>query len=138
MKKNQNKNYIKEFVKNNGLRIGVPFGVEDYRKNIWKCYIEESFDLCLIGDKAFNADRLLLGLLKGEYNISLNKISDIGEILGVEINVPFKVKEVEFINAPIVDTYTLTENGLINSKGKPASDCLMKLSTGEYVIVEED
>lgn len=137
MKKNQNKNYIKEFMKNNGLRIGVPFGVEDYRKNIWKCYIEESFDLCLIGDKAFNADGLLLGLLKGEYNISLNKISDIGEILGVEINVPFKVKEAEFINAPIVDTYILTENGLIGSEGEPAPDCLMKLSTGEYVIVED-
>lgn len=137
-----NKNYIKEFMKDNNIEINMPFSIEgDGGYTVCeKCFISKDFLLCTQReDNSINVlnSTLFLLLLMGEYRIA-NKIKAVAKILGVEMNEPFKVKEDEWLDIATVGEYTLTNNGLIDSKGNPASECLTRLLTGKRVIVEED
>lgn len=138
--KNNNKNYIKEFMKENNIKINMPFEIEGNNGYTVceRCFIDENLLLYTLNeDKGIKVNEtLFLFLLAGEYKVA-SKIKMVARILGVEMNEPFKVRETEFLGIATVSKYTLTENGLIDSKGKPAPEYLTHLLTGQYVIVED-
>lgn len=140
--KNNNKNYIKEFMKENNIKANMPFEIESKEGDYTvyeNCFMGENFSLYIIKgrDDIKQDNTALLLLLMGEYRIA-NKIKAVAKILGVEMNEPFKVKEDEWLDIATVGEYILTNNGLIDSKGNPAPECLTRLLTGKRVIIEED
>lgn len=140
--KNNNKNYIKEFMKENNIKANMPFEIESKEGDYTvyeNCFMDENFSLYIIKgrDNIKQDNTALLLLLMGEYRIA-NKIKAVAKILGVEMNKPFKVKEDKWLDIAAVGEYTLTNNGLIDSKGNPAPECLTRLLTGKRVIIEED
>ena len=60
-----------------------------------------------------------------------NKMKQVAELLGVEFNKPFKIKEVGY------NPYTLKESGLYNKYNACVISLLYGLLTGEYEIEKE-
>ena len=60
-----------------------------------------------------------------------NKMKEVAELLGVEMNEPFNIKEYEF------NPCKITYDGMVNNQGMLVSNRLSQLLTGEFEIEKQ-
>lgn len=127
--KNNNKNYIKEFMNNNGLMINIPFDTIQGGR----FFFDEKFHLYRI-DNFNNVHENMIGLvplLIGKIQI-ISKMEQVAKILNIEMNQPYDIKRVS--DKKIVGRYILTDKGFVTKYGMEIPEVLTYLLSGVYVI----
>lgn len=126
------KNYIEQFMEDNGLTVGTYFEV--YGHSGWYKF-DSSFSLWYRPAKslaAVDGSTTLVDLLTGRYRPT-SKMEQVAEILGVKLGEKFNIDKNGI--APPVGPFRLTERGLEDDVLASCPTHFMKLLTGEYKIV---
>lgn len=130
--KNNNKNYIKEFMNDNGLIINVPFDTIQGGR----FFFDEKFRLYHI-DNSNNVYENMIGLvplLTGRIQI-ISKMERVAKILDIEMNQPYDIKRVS--DKKIVGRYILTDKGFVTKYDMEIPEVLTYLLSGVYAVKKQ-
>lgn len=130
--KNNNKNYIKEFMNDNGLIINIPFDTIQGGR----FFFDEKFQLYHI-DSSNNVHENMIGLvplLIGRIQI-ISKMERVAKILDIEMNQPYDIKRVS--DKKIVGRYILTDKGFVTKHGMEVPEVLTYLLSNTYTVKKQ-
>ena len=130
--KNNNKNYIKEFMDDNGLIINIPFDTIQGGR----FFFDEKFHLYRI-DNFNNVHESMIGLvplLIGRIQI-ISKMERVAKILDIEMNQPYDIKRVS--DKKIVGRYILTDKGFVTKYGMEVPEVLTYLLSDTYAVKKQ-